>query len=99
MAISRYKAHFGEGAAPLGLCPRGLQPVSEARFFLKAVLRGATTFEQAKLDILMTSRQLWFLIHTKADKPDTLRAIAFNRARTWTEFCRMHKSATRKRAA
>lgn len=93
MPKGHYKAHFGIGAAPLGMCPRGLQPVSEARFFLKLVLRGAVSFEQAKADILMTPKQLRFLIHTKAGHPDTLRGIAFNRVRTWQEFCRMHREA------
>lgn len=95
MTKGRYKAHFGEGGPAEGLCPRGLQPRGEAKFFLRLCLMGRATLEQVKSDILMTREQLKWLTENNCAPSQVLESLYMKRQHTWQTFLQMHRDATR----
>lgn len=69
----------------------------EAKDFLGMVVRGQTTVDRVKADILMSDVQLRYLLEKQAAPPEVLRAIQARRQWTWETFLDLYRQAFSRR--
>ena len=65
----------------------------EAKDFLRMVLGGQLTAEQARTDILMTDKQAAYLLRHEQCDPAMLQRIKWRREWTWKAFVTMYQQA------